>query len=63
MTSLTISSSAKDVDIGLFEHLKQGKAPVDALCAIKLQMLRGEKGENYQHPYYWAPFALFGDGR
>jgi CHAT domain-containing protein len=55
--------SAKALDVGLFEYLKKGRNPVDALRAIKLQMLRGEKGENYRHPYYWAPFALFGDGR
>jgi CHAT domain-containing protein len=56
------SLSAKELDIGLFEALKSGQPPVQALRAIKLRMLRGDKGATYQHPYYWAPFVLFGDG-
>ncbi len=56
------SLSAKDLDIGFFRHLKAGLPPARALQAIKLQMLRGEEGKNYRHPYYWAPFVVFGDG-
>ena len=56
------SLSAKDLDIGFFRHLKDGLPPARALQAIKLQMLRGEEGKNYRHPYYWAPFVIFGDG-
>ena len=56
------SLSAKDLDIGMFEHLKEGQTPVQALRSIKLRMIRGEEGETYQHPYYWASFVLFGDG-
>lgn len=54
--------SAKALNVGMFEHLKAGQSPVQALRSIKLQMLRGEKGEAFTHPYYWAPFVLFGDG-
>jgi hypothetical protein len=54
--------SAKDLDIGLFRHLTAGLSPAKALQAIKVQMLRGDYGEQYRHPYYWAPFVLFGDG-
>jgi CHAT domain-containing protein len=57
------SLSAKALDVGLFEHLASGQVPVEALRSIKLRMLRGEEGEDYTHPYYWAPFVLFGDGR
>lgn len=57
------SLSAKELDIGLFEALKAGESPAQALRTIKLRMLRGEKGELYRHPYFWAPFVLFGDGR
>jgi CHAT domain-containing protein len=56
------SLSAKDLDIGFFQHLKAGLPPAQALQAIKQQMLRGEVGDRYQHPYYWAPFVVFGDG-
>ena len=55
--------SAKALDVGMFEHLNTGQAPVHALRSIKLRMLRGKEGEGYRHPYYWAPFVLFGDGR
>jgi CHAT domain-containing protein len=54
--------SAKDLDIGFFRHLNAGLSPAKALQAIKVQMLQGDLGEAYRHPYYWAPFVLFGDG-
>ncbi len=56
------SLSAKDLAIGFFRHLNDGLSLVRALQAIKLRMLRGEYGETYRHPYYWAPFVVFGDG-
>ena len=57
------SRSARDLDIGFFRQLNAGLPPAQALQAIKVQMLRGELGESYRHPYYWAPFVVFGDGR
>lgn len=45
------SFSAKAIDVGLFEYLKNEQPPVHALRSIKLQMLCGEKGEEYTHPY------------
>jgi CHAT domain-containing protein len=56
------SLSAKELDIGFFRHLNDGMSPARALQAIKVQMLRGEMGESYRYPYYWAPFIIFGDG-
>jgi CHAT domain-containing protein/Tfp pilus assembly protein PilF len=55
--------SAKELDIGFFEHLREGLSPARALRSIKLRMLRSEKGDTYTVPYYWAPFVLFGDGK
>ncbi len=67
VTAVTLWSvetfSARELDVGLFEHLKAGQSPIHALQTIKLRMLRGEKGEDYIHPYYWAPFVMFGDGK
>jgi CHAT domain-containing protein len=57
------SLSARDLDIGFFRQLNAGLPPAQALQAIKVQMLHGEVGDRYQHPYYWAPFVVFGDGR
>ena len=56
------SLSAKELDVGFFRFLNEGYSPARALQAIKLQMLRGEIGEEYHNPYYWAPFVIFGDG-
>ncbi len=57
------SLSAKTLSVGLFRHLKSGLAPAQALRESKLGMLHGEEGRDYQHPFYWAPFVMFGDGR
>ena len=54
--------SAKELNIGIFEHLREGQSPARALRAIKVRMLQGEKGD-YTYPYFWAPFVLFGDGK
>ncbi|MCL2924942.1 MAG: CHAT domain-containing protein, partial [Trichodesmium sp. MAG_R04] len=32
-----------------------------ALRKTQLEMLRGEAGENYSHPYYWASFIPSGN--
>ena len=56
------SMSAKALSVGLFQHLKQGYTPAHALRAIKLQMLKGEKGDPFKQPFHWAPFVIFGEG-
>ncbi len=56
------SLSAKELDIGFFHHLNEGKSPARALQTIKVHMLQGKYGEKYRYPYYWAPFVAFGDG-
>jgi tetratricopeptide (TPR) repeat protein len=57
------SGSAKTLSTGLFRELKEGKGRAEALRDIKLSMLRGEKGDLYRHPFFWAPVVLFGDGK
>ncbi len=58
------SYSAKDLNVGLFRNLKQGKSPAQALRDIKLSMLRGEirstTGDDWRKPRYWAPVVVFG---
>ncbi|MGE0083099.1 MAG: CHAT domain-containing protein [Desulfococcaceae bacterium] len=56
------SLSAKELNVGLFEKLKAGKNRAQALREIKLDMINGSFGEEWQHPYYWAPLVMFGDG-
>jgi CHAT domain-containing protein/Tfp pilus assembly protein PilF len=57
------SRSAKDLNVGLFRNLKSGKGRAEALRAIKLRMIRGEHGDQWRHPFFWAPVVVFGDGR
>lgn len=71
------SPSAKNLSIGIFKHLRQPQRIVkssqqkelklpnnlaEALRQTKLAMLSG-KGKAYEsHPYFWAPFVIWGDG-
>ena len=59
------SQSAKSLNTGIFKHLvKTPSNPslAKALQKIKLEMLSG-KGKPYEyHPYFWAPFVIWGDG-
>jgi CHAT domain-containing protein/Tfp pilus assembly protein PilF len=57
------SFSAKTLNVGFFKELKNNEKPAAALRAIKLRMLRGDEGEKYKRPYYWAPFVVFGDAK
>ena len=56
------SFSAQNISVGMFSHLKRGLPPAQALRAIKLQLLKGEKGAKFQEPFFWAPFVIFGEG-
>ena len=57
------SMSAKDLNVGMFKHLKAGENRAKALQAIKLDMIRGEYGEMWRKPKFWAPLVVFGDAR
>ncbi|MCP4699075.1 MAG: CHAT domain-containing protein [Gammaproteobacteria bacterium] len=50
------------LSVEFFKHLASGIGPAEALRAAKLYLLRGEREEKYRHPYFWAPFVLFGNG-
>jgi len=57
-------SSAKDLSIGLFTHLKAKKKMAYALREIKLKMIRGKaSNQKYMNPYHWAAFVVYGDGQ
>jgi CHAT domain-containing protein len=46
-------------------QFKEGKGRIRALYEVQRQMLRGklkgENGQSYQHPYYWASYIPSGD--
>lgn len=41
-----------------YKNLKDGKALYTAFREAQIEMIR--RGDKYSHPYYWAPFILFG---
>ena len=56
------SSSAENMSVGIFENLTQGQTTAQALQQIKLKMISGKaKQPYYRHPFYWAPFVVYGD--
>jgi CHAT domain-containing protein/predicted negative regulator of RcsB-dependent stress response len=59
------SQSAKSLSTGLFKYLSHSerKTPLaKALQQAKLELITG-KGKVYEsHPYFWAPFVIWGDG-
>ena len=57
------SESAKELNVGMYRYLSQGQGRAQALREIKLAMLRGEKGDAYRYPFFWAPLVVFGDGQ
>jgi tetratricopeptide (TPR) repeat protein/CHAT domain-containing protein len=57
------SGSAKTLSTGLFGNLTKSKDKAQALRLIKLKMISGEYGKLYQHPFFWAPVVIFGDGK
>jgi len=57
-------SSAKDLSVGLFTHLKAKKKMAHALREIKLKMIQGKASNPlYMNPYHWAAFVVHGDGQ
>ena len=55
------SVSAMKLNVGFFQAMKDVGKAAQALRRIKLQMLRGNEGETYRAPFYWAPLVVFGD--
>lgn len=57
------SNSAKELNVGMYRGLSQKHGRAAALREIKLALLRGEKGDEYRDPFFWAPMVVFGDGQ
>jgi len=54
------SKAAYQVNTRFFTHLNTGQPLAKALRQAKLELI---KDEFYRHPFFWAPFVVFGDGR
>jgi len=47
--------------VALYEFAaKQGLGYDKAMTAIKRRFIKGDFGETYRRPYYWAPFVYYG---
>jgi CHAT domain-containing protein len=58
------SASAENLSVGIFNYLRRDSFRADAFRQIKLDMIAGRARQPYyNHPYYWAPFVLYGEGR
>ncbi len=57
------SQSAMELDVGMFRYLAQKQGRAEALRQIKLTLLRGDNGDKYRDPFFWAPLVIFGDGQ
>ncbi|MDM8568694.1 CHAT domain-containing protein, partial [Thiotrichales bacterium HSG1] len=58
------SASAEELSVGIFANLKTGKTTAESIRQIKLKMIAGEANQaHYKHPFYWAPFVMYGNGR
>ncbi|HLP89825.1 MAG TPA: CHAT domain-containing protein [Nostocaceae cyanobacterium] len=55
--------ATKDLMVNYYKGIVANQGRSEALRQTQLKMLRGELGEDYQHPYYWAAFIPSGDWR
>lgn len=56
------SESAKKLNVDFFSRIHKNESLTNALRNTKLDMIDGKYGKLYQHPFFWAPVVLFGDG-
>jgi CHAT domain-containing protein len=61
------SQASSEIHTRFFWHLENGSPLAVALCQAKLELLstaeEDEDLEHFRHPFFWAPFVIFGDGR
>jgi CHAT domain-containing protein len=55
------SDATAELMVNFHKHRRQGPEPVvQALRDSQIAMLTAADKPAYQHPYYWAPFAVIG---
>ncbi|MCP4344235.1 MAG: tetratricopeptide repeat protein [Desulfobacterales bacterium] len=60
------ATASYEINTRMFRHIKSGKSIADALRQAKLDLIveaeEDEDMEHMKHPFFWAPFVVFGDG-
>ena len=60
------SASTKEIMLEFYSNIKRGDDKATALQKAQIKIREKWKvkyGEEYAHPYFWAPFVLIGDWR
>jgi CHAT domain-containing protein len=56
------STTGMEVVAGVFEGLRAGRAPAEALADAQRAFLARPLSRAHLHPRFWAPFVVLGDG-
>jgi CHAT domain-containing protein len=56
-------ASTGELMVEFYQELMSGQAKAESLAEAQLALLRGDYSLAYRHPYYWAPFVMYGDWR
>jgi CHAT domain-containing protein len=57
------TTSAQQLVSRTFEHAKKGATRAESLRQAQLDLIEGRAGQDYSHPFFWAPYGLYGDPR
>jgi len=56
-------ASTGELMVEFYQELMSGQAKAESLAEAQRALLNGDHGLSYRHPYYWAPFVMYGEWR
>jgi CHAT domain-containing protein len=57
----SISAQQLVTRIFAYQTENRGASRAESLRHAQLELIAGQAGANYVHPFFWAPYALYGD--